>query len=147
MIGKNIQIFRKQMGMTQEALAERVDVARQTVVKWESGESMPDLEMAGRIAEVLQVSVDDLVNAQEGEVESDRRMKGKHLFGLVTVGDKGQIVIPARARKVFNLRPGDQLMVLGDEGQGLALVDARLFMAAAEMKSVATIAEEMKNGK
>ena len=147
MIGKNLQIFRKQMSLTQEALAERVDVARQTVVKWESGESVPDLEMAGRIAEALQVSVDDLVNAQEGEVESDRRMKGKHLFGLVTVGDKGQIVIPARARKVFNLRPGDQLMVLGDEGQGLALVDARLFMAAAEMKSASTIAEEMKNGK
>ena len=132
MIGKNIQIFRKQMGMTQEALAERVDVARQTVVKWESGESMPDLEMAGRIAEVLQVSVDDLVNAQEGEVESDRRMKGKHLFGLVTIGDKGQIVIPARARKVFGLRPGDQLMVLGDEQRGIALVDARFFMEAAE---------------
>ena len=137
MIGKNIQIFRKQMDMTQETLAERVDVARQTIVKWESGESSPDLEMAGRIAEALQVSVDDLVNAQEGEVESDRRMKGKHLFGLVTVGEKGQIVIPARARKVFNLRPGDQLMVLGDENSGIALVNAEFFMM---------VAEGMKNG-
>ncbi len=135
MIGKNIQLFRKQMNMTQEALAERVDVARQTIVKWESGESVPDLEMAGRLAEVLQVPVDDLVNAQEGEVEGAPRMKGKHLFGLVTIGDKGQIVIPARARKVFNLRPGDQLMVLGDENQGLALVNAQLFMMAAEGKN------------
>ena len=82
--------------------------------------------------------VDDLVNTQEGEVESDRRMKGKHLFGLVTIGDKGQIVIPARARKVFGLNPGDQLMVLGDENQGLALVNAKLFMMAAE---------EAQNGK
>ena len=148
MISKNIQIFRKQMNMTQEALAERVDVARQTIVKWESGESTPDLEMAGRLAEALQVSLDDLVDAQEGEVESDRRMKGKHLFGLVTIGDKGQIVIPARARKVFNLRPGDQLMVLGDEDQGLALVDARLFMMAAEeMKSAVSAAEAKRNGK
>ena len=138
MISKNIQIFRKQMNMTQEALAERVDVARQTIVKWESGESAPDLDMAGRLAEALQVSLDDLVNAQEGEVESTPRMKGKHLFGLVTIGDKGQIVIPARARKVFNLQPGDQLMVLGDETQGLALVNAQLFIMAAE---------EMKNGK
>ena len=138
MIGKNIQIFRKQMNMTQETLAERVNVARQTIVKWESGESSPDLETPGRLAEVLQVSVDDLVNTEEGEIESDRQMKGKHIFGLVTIGDKGQIVIPARARRVFGLRPGDQLMVLGDENQGLALVNAQLFIIAAE---------DMKNGK
>ena len=138
MIGKNMQIFRKQMNMTQETLAERVNVARQTIVKWEAGESSPDLETAGRLAEVLQVSVDDLLNTQEGEVEGDRKMKGKHIFGLVTIGDKGQIVIPARARRVFGLRPGDQLMVLGDENQGLALVNAQLFITAAE---------DMKNGK
>ena len=53
MIGQNIQAFRKQMGMTQEALAEKVGVARQTVVKWESGESTPDLEAAGRLAASL----------------------------------------------------------------------------------------------
>lgn len=48
--------------------------------------------------------------------------KGKHLFGLVTVGDKGQIVIPAKARKIFHISPGDRLVVLGDEAQGLALL-------------------------
>ena len=132
MIGQNIQAFRKQMGMTQEALAEKVGVARQTVVKWESGESTPDLEAAGRLADALSVSLDNLINAAEGEIEGNRAMKGKHLFGLVTIGEKGQIVIPARARKVFGLQPGDQLMVLGDESTGLALVDARLFIAFTE---------------
>ena len=138
MTGKNIQLIRKQMNMTQEALAEQIGVARQTIVKWESGESAPDLEAAGKLAEALQVSLDDLVNAPDGELSDDKALKGKHLFGLVTVGDKGQIVIPARARKVFHLKPGDQLMVLGDETQGLALVHARLFIEAAE---------EMRNGK
>lgn len=133
MICKNIQAFRKQANMTQEALAEKVGVARQTIVKWESGESSPDLESAGKLAEALGISVDDLVNAPEGEVVADKTMKGKHIFGLVTVGDKGQIVIPARARKVFHLQPGDQLMVLGDESQGLALVNAQLFISAAEV--------------
>ena len=132
MISKNLQLFRKQMNLTQEALAEQVGVARQTVVKWESGESAPDLDTAGRLADALKVSLDDLVNAPEGEVSADKTLKGKHLFGLVTIGDKGQIVIPARARKVFRLKPGDQLMVLGDESQGLALVNAQLFMAVAE---------------
>ena len=48
--------------------------------------------------------------------------KGKHAFGVVTVGDKGQIVIPAKARKVFNISAGDRLLVLGDEEQGIAII-------------------------
>ena len=47
---------------------------------------------------------------------------GKHIFGVVTIGDKGQIVIPKKARDVFRLSAGDQLLVLGDEKQGIALV-------------------------
>ena len=38
------------------------------------------------------------------------------------VGDKGQIVIPAKARKIFDIQPGDNLIILGDESQGLAVI-------------------------
>ena len=55
--------------------------------------------------------------------------KGKHAFGLVTVGDKGQIVIPAKARKIFSIQPGDRLIVLGDEAQGLALLSEKDFLS------------------
>ncbi|MDI9577138.1 MAG: AbrB/MazE/SpoVT family DNA-binding domain-containing protein [Thermoproteota archaeon] len=48
--------------------------------------------------------------------------KGKHIFGMVTVGEKGQIVIPKKARAIFNINPGDQLMVVGDESSGLAII-------------------------
>ena len=92
----------------------------------------PDLEAAGKLAAALDVALDDLVNAPEGELDSHPGMRGKHMFGVVTVGDKGQIVIPVRARRVFHINPGDQLMVLGDEGQGIALVDAKFFMQVAE---------------
>ena len=132
MIGKNLQKLRKQRNLTQEALAEKVGVARQTIAKWETEESTPDLEMSGRLASVLEVSLDDLVNAPEDELDSRPGMRGKHMFGVVTVGDKGQIVIPVRARRVFNINPGDQLMVLGDENSGIALVNAEFFMAVAE---------------
>ena len=132
MIGKNLQKLRKQRNLTQEALAEKVGVARQTIAKWETEESTPDLEMSGRLASVLDVSLDDLVNAPEDELDSRPGMRGKHMFGVVTVGDKGQIVIPVRARRVFNINPGDQLMVLGDENSGIALVNAEFFMAMAE---------------
>ena len=132
MIGKNLQKLRKQKSLTQEALAEAVGVARQTIAKWEAGESTPDLEISGRLASALEVTLDDLVNAPEGELDSRPGMRGKHMFGVVTVGDKGQIVIPVRARRVFNIHPGDQLMVLGDENSGIALMDAKFFMSVAE---------------
>ena len=47
-------------------------------------------------------------------------------------GDKGQIVIPAKARKLFSISPGDQLVVLGDENQGLAIMKAEGFLAMAD---------------
>jgi len=54
--------------------------------------------------------------------------EGKHVFGTVKVGEKGQIVIPAAARKLFDIKPGDSLLVLGDEAQGLALVKNEVFL-------------------
>ncbi len=50
--------------------------------------------------------------------------KGQHIFGTVKVGEKGQIVIPKEARRIFGIKPGDTLLVLGDEAQGLAVVKA-----------------------
>jgi AbrB family looped-hinge helix DNA binding protein len=48
--------------------------------------------------------------------------KGKHIFGMVTVGQKGQIVIPKKARAIFNIKPGDSLMLVGDETSGLGII-------------------------
>lgn len=50
--------------------------------------------------------------------------KGKHIFGTVKVGERGQIVIPKEAREIFDINPGDTLLVIGDEEQGLAVVKA-----------------------
>lgn len=46
--------------------------------------------------------------------------KGKYAW-TVTVGEKGQIVIPKQARAVFDIHPGDSLILLGDEARGLAI--------------------------
>ena len=55
--------------------------------------------------------------------------QGKYIFGTVKVGEKGQIVIPKDARKVFDIKPGDSLLVLGDTAQcGLALVKSEIMM-------------------
>ena len=132
MLHDNLQQLRKLRGLTQEDLAERVGVSRQAVAKWESGETSPDLEKSRLLAQVFGVSLDDLVDYEpSSNMGLGVPPKGKHLFGLVTVGDKGQIVIPAKARKVFEIAPGDRLLVLGDEAQGLALLKADRFLELA----------------
>ena len=45
--------------------------------------------------------------------------KGKHIFGTAKVGEKGQIVIPIEARKLYGINPGDTLLVLGDDENGI----------------------------
>lgn len=54
---------------------------------------------------------------------------GKYIFGVVKVGDKGQIVIPREARKIYNINPGDALMLLGDQ-KGMALLKTEIFQDA-----------------
>lgn len=53
--------------------------------------------------------------------------KGKYIFGICKVNEKGQIVIPKEARQVFGITPGDSLILLGDEQKGMALVKADVF--------------------
>ena len=134
MFNENIVRLRKLNQMTQEDIAEAVGVSRQAVAKWESGETIPDIEKCKLLAELFGVSLDDLANYEpEDNLGLDVPPKGKHLFGMVTVGDKGQIVIPARARKLFDISPGDQLVVLGDESQGLSIIKAKDFLNMANM--------------
>ena len=129
----NLVHLRKLNRMTQEDVAEKVGVTRQAIAKWESGETVPDLDKCRLLADVFGVSLDDLANYKSDEnLGLDLPPKGKHLFGIVTVGDKGQIVIPAKARKLFDISAGDQLVVLGDEGQGLAIIKTQSFLAMAD---------------
>ena len=53
---------------------------------------------------------------------------GKYIFGVVKGGDKGQNVIPRDARKIYDIKPGDALMVLGDQ-KGMALIKTEIFQS------------------
>lgn len=138
MISQNIQSLRTRTGLTQEELAERIGVARQTVAKWESGDALPDLPNAQALAEFFGVTLDDLVNHSEEAQGYPVPPRGKHIFGVVRVGERGQIVIPKKAREVFNLKPGSELLMLGDEEQGIALqsVENALAMLAAYGRAI-----------
>ena len=123
MFAENLVALRKVHAMSQEELAERIGVSRQTLSKYETGESLPDIEKCKALADVFGITVDDLICYEKSAgMGLGIPPRGKHVFGLVKVGEKGQIVIPAKARTVFHIKPGDNLIVIGDERQGIALI-------------------------
>ena len=114
MFKDNLIELRKINNMSQEDLASQIGVSRQT---------LPDIDKCSALAKVFGITVDDLINYdKEEDMGVGVPPKGKYMFGMVKVGDKGQIVIPAKARKIFNIKPGDNLVILGDENAGLAIL-------------------------
>ncbi len=137
MLSDNLAELRRSKKFSQEQVAEALDVSRQAVAKWESGKTVPDLNKCIALAELYGVSLDDLVQYDSRAAGLPIPPKGKHLFGTVTIGEKGQIVIPKKARELFDLHPGDDLLVLGEEGNGLALMRADVLLG---------LLEQLKNG-
>lgn len=133
MISANLVFLRNYHNFSQEEVAEKIGVSRQAVAKWELGETVPDLKNTMALADLYDVSLDDLVKYDAKEMGVPIGPKGKHIFGTVTVGDRGQIVIPKKARDIFDIKPGDSLMILGDEEQGLAILKADSFMELAKV--------------
>ena len=64
MFAENLKKIRKDKGYTQEILAEKLNVVRQTVSKWEKGLSLPDVDMLSKIANVLETDVNILLDGQ-----------------------------------------------------------------------------------
>ena len=75
MFSENLKMLRKEKGFSQEQLATRLNVVRQTISKWEKGISVPDAELLIQLAEVLDVTVSDLLGKKieiaEGQNEKD----------------------------------------------------------------------------
>lgn len=126
MLAENLVLLRSIKGMTQEQVAEVIGISRQSYAKWEKGETLPDIEKCDRLAEFYGITLDALMHQDDtvGHTKVAPAPIGKHLWGMVTIGKKGQIVIPKAARETFQLKEGDNLVVLGDEAEGIALVKA-----------------------
>lgn len=122
MIGETLRGLRMKHKYTMEDLAKIIGVSRQSVAKWENNESLPDLLRCSELAKLYGVTVDAIINASlldQAEDEED----GKYIFGVVSVGERGQISLPKKCRTIFEIQPGDHLLVLGDKKRGgLAIV-------------------------
>ncbi len=122
MLSDNLRSLRRRRGENQEQVAEAVGITRQALSKWESGASLPDLPNCAALADYYGVTVDDLLRYDPAREGLPVPPRGKHSFGTVTLRPDGSVILPEKARRLFRLAPGDRLVLLGDEAQGLALV-------------------------
>lgn len=102
MLSENMKNLRKNNGYTQEELAGKLNVVRQTVSKWEKGYSVPDAEMLKRIAEVFDTDVSKLLGASI-EKDADTDAVAEQLSRI-----NEQLVIKNRRfRKIWKITPAE----------------------------------------
>lgn len=135
-IARNLTTLRQLHKYSQEDVAEQVGVSRQAVAKWESGESIPDIVNCDALAQLYDVDLNDLIYHNQDQSGQSISPKGKHIFGTVRVGERGQIVLPKQARDVFDIKAGDILVALGDESPehpGIALMKEEFFLGMVQV--------------
>ena len=135
-IAQNLMVLRQLHQLSQEEVAGRIGVSRQAVAKWETGQSVPDILNCDALAKLYAVELDDLLHYDQEQTGKSIPPRGKHLFGTVRVGERGQMVLPKQAREVFGIKPGDRLVVLGDENPehpGIALMKEEFFLGIARL--------------
>lgn len=131
MLKENLIMLRNLHGYSQEEIAEKIGISRQAYAKWERGATVPDIVKCAALAQVYGVSIDSLLKTEkaDGIGMIPPAQNGKHIWGSVLVGDRGQIVIPKEARDKFQITGGTRLIVLGDENEGIALIPAEIVEA------------------
>lgn len=129
MLKDNLIMMRNVYGFSQEELAEKIGISRQAYAKWETGATIPDIEKCMKLAEIYNTTIDSLIKTTtvDGGETLPPPPKGKNIWGSVVINDRGQLVIPKAVRDIFGLTGGQRLIVLTDEGEGIALVPAEVF--------------------
>lgn len=122
LLSENLRVMRVKERYSMEDIAEIIGVSRQAVAKWESGETLPDIEKCVKLAKLYKVSLDALVNAPLRMTQENNGEDGKYSFGITKVAEGGTVTIPREALNLFGIEDGDTVLVLCDEKKGMALV-------------------------
>lgn len=127
-IADNLKLLRYRSGYTLEAIAEIISVSRQSVAKWESGDSVPDIVNCVKLASLYKISLDELVNKPlTAAVSGDFSGSSDRICGVLEISPEGTIRLPGSVMDLFDLHPGGKVLLLGDRKQGLALVKCSQF--------------------
>ena len=103
-IGKKISQLRKMSGLSQEQFAEKMDVSRQTISKWENGASVPDWESMIKISCIFSITLDELAE-NEDDAKSEKQSMGLTLQDLIKINASNR-------RKTILLMAAIELMVI-----------------------------------
>ena len=127
-IADNLNLMRQKSGYSLEALAEIISVSRQTIAKWELGDSYPDLMNCMKLASLYKVSLDELVNKPMREIQnSDFLSLDNKIGGVIDVSEEGTIRIPDTVLEMFDIHPGEKVLLLAAKKQGIALIKCSYF--------------------
>lgn len=127
-IADNLKFLRYRNGYTLEAIAEIISVSRQSVAKWEAGDSVPDIINCVKLASLYKISLDELVNRPLKNVEAnDFAAEGGRICGVLEVSSEGTIRIPDSVMEVFDIHRGDKVLLLADKNKGIALIKCSPF--------------------
>ena len=127
-IADNLKVLRHQNGYTLESLAEIISVSRQTVSKWELGDSVPDITNCIKLASLYKISLDELVTRPLKDIMSeDFAVEGGRVCGVLELSQECTIPIPNSVMDMFHIQRGDKILLLADRAQGIALVKCSNF--------------------
>ena len=82
-LGNKILEFRKKLNLSQEQLAEKINVTRQTISKWELNETIPDIKQAKELSKIFKISLDELTDNDIRNLFMQRVSNTEKLAGLV----------------------------------------------------------------
>ena len=122
MIGSNLRMLRSNSRYTLEDVAEIIGVSRQTIAKWEAGETYPDIENCVKLSALFKVSLDAMVKEPVQILAEEPNDKGQYMFGIVKIGEDGSLHLPEKAKQLMKILPGDRMLLIGDKDQGIAMM-------------------------
>lgn len=147
-IGNRIQKFRKENGLTQEELAEKLGVSAQAVSKWENDASCPDISLLPQLCRILGITTDELLSGKTETVTLVPTAQRKGLDELTmrirvnnSEGDKVKVNLPMSLVKLGMEIGMVSIPGTGDTGKLLQNVDLEKILAMVEQGLVGKLVE------
>lgn len=146
-LGKKISELRKSKGLTQEQLAERMNVSPQAVSKWENDVSCPDIELLPKLASLFEVTVDELLSAEPKRdiqlLSEEKKKNSEDLILRIIVnssdGDKVRVNLPLPLIKL-GLEMGLSFSPLSDN-ESLKNIDISKILSLVEKGVIGKLVE------
>lgn len=137
MFAENLKKIRKDKGYTQEILAEKLNVVRQTVSKWEKGLSLPDVDMLSKIANVLETDVNILLDGQITTTDQSEIVKQ-----LAKINE--QLTIKNRRYKKIMKTIAIILLIIAIFGILLVILNIGTFISISNSETTTTVETMIK---